>query len=61
MTAPRGRDAVHGPVWLVRATRIARRFYLDGASKTEIAAETGLSRFQVARILEQAQPWVWSK
>jgi DNA-binding transcriptional regulator LsrR (DeoR family) len=46
---------VHGPVWLVRATRIARRFYIDGASKTDIAAETGLSRFQVARILEQAQ------
>ena len=39
----------------MRATRIARRFYIDGASKTEIAAETGLSRFKVARILEEAQ------
>jgi DNA-binding transcriptional regulator LsrR (DeoR family) len=44
-----------GPAWLVRATRIARRFYIDGASKTEIAEETGLSRFQVARILKEAQ------
>jgi DNA-binding transcriptional regulator LsrR (DeoR family) len=51
----RDRDAVHGPVWLVRAIRIARRFHIDGASKTEIAAETGLSRFKVARILEEAQ------
>jgi DNA-binding transcriptional regulator LsrR (DeoR family) len=49
------RDAVPGPVWLVRASRIARRFYVDGASKTAIAAETGLSRFKVARILEEAQ------
>jgi DNA-binding transcriptional regulator LsrR (DeoR family) len=44
----------HGPAWLLRSARIARRFYLDGASKTEIAAETGLSRFKVARILEEA-------
>ncbi len=33
----------------------ARRYYLDGASKSEIAAEMGLSRFQVARLLEAAR------
>jgi DNA-binding transcriptional regulator LsrR (DeoR family) len=48
-------EDVHGPAWLVRAARIARRFHVDGASKTDIAAETGLSRFKVARILEDAQ------
>jgi DNA-binding transcriptional regulator LsrR (DeoR family) len=54
--AARDENAVpHGPAWLVRATRIARRFYIDGASKTEIAGETGVSRFQVARILKEAQ------
>lgn len=55
MAGAPARDAVHGPAWLVRAVRIARRFHIDGASKTEIAAENGLSRFKVARILEEAQ------
>ena len=32
----------------------ARRFHLDGASKTQIATELGVSRFKVARILEDA-------
>jgi DNA-binding transcriptional regulator LsrR (DeoR family) len=50
----KGAASGHGPAWLLRAARIAHRFYLDGASKTEIAAETGLSRFKVARILEEA-------
>jgi DNA-binding transcriptional regulator LsrR (DeoR family) len=39
----------------VPAATIARRYYFDGASKSEIAAELGLSRFKVARILEQAR------
>lgn len=34
--------------------RIARRYYVDGASKVEIGEELGLSRFKVARMLEQA-------
>lgn len=50
----KGAASARGPAWLVQAARIARRFYLDGASKTDIAAETGLSRFKVARILEEA-------
>ena len=43
-----------GPAELAQAASIARRFYLDGVSKSDIAAEFGLSRFKVARILEEA-------
>jgi DNA-binding transcriptional regulator LsrR (DeoR family) len=39
----------------VLAATIARRYYLDGASKSEIALELGLSRFKVARLLERAR------
>lgn len=52
---PRPRETEHGPAWLVQATSIARSFYLEGRSKIEIADETGLSRFKVARILEEAR------
>lgn len=38
----------------VRAATICRRFYLDGASKTQIAEEFGLSRFKVAEIISDA-------
>lgn len=34
---------------------IARRFYLEDASKTELAAEFSISRFRVARLLQQAR------
>ncbi|MFP5252798.1 MAG: sugar-binding transcriptional regulator [Actinomycetes bacterium] len=34
---------------------IARRFYLEDASKTELANEFCISRFRVARLLEQAR------
>ena len=44
-----------GPAWLVQAAQVARRFYLDGRSKVEIADELGLSRFKVARILDEAR------
>ncbi|HEU4423273.1 MAG TPA: sugar-binding domain-containing protein [Pilimelia sp.] len=43
------------PAELIRAAAIARRYYLDGASKLDIAAEFGLSRFKVARVLEEAR------
>jgi len=46
-------DAI-GPAELVRLAAVARRFYVDGRSKLEIAAEFGLSRFKVARLLDQA-------
>jgi DNA-binding transcriptional regulator LsrR (DeoR family) len=42
------------PAELAQAASVARRFYLDGLSKSDIAAEFGLSRFKVARILEEA-------
>src|SRR5919205_353572 len=32
-----------------------RRYFFLGASQSDIAAETGLSRFKVARLLEQAR------
>jgi DNA-binding transcriptional regulator LsrR (DeoR family) len=43
-----------GPAELVRLAGVARRFYVDGRSKLEIAEEFGVSRFKVARLLEQA-------
>ncbi len=44
-----------GPAATVLAASVARRYYLDGASKSAIAVEFGLSRFKVARMLEQAR------
>ena len=44
-----------GPAALVLTATVARRYYLDGASKLDIAAEFGLSRFKVARVLEEAR------
>lgn len=52
---PRGHLTGLAPVELVRAASIARRFFLDGQSKSKIADEFGLSRFKVARILEDAR------
>jgi DNA-binding transcriptional regulator LsrR (DeoR family) len=39
----------------VLAASIARRFYLHGESKLDLAAEFGISRFKVARILDAAR------
>jgi DNA-binding transcriptional regulator LsrR (DeoR family) len=44
-----------GPSEMVLATSVARRYFLHGKSKTEIADEFELSRFKVARLLETAQ------
>jgi DNA-binding transcriptional regulator LsrR (DeoR family) len=44
-----------GPAALVLTATVARCYYLDGATKTEIAAELGLSRFKIARLLEEAR------
>ncbi|HEX8101766.1 MAG TPA: sugar-binding domain-containing protein [Solirubrobacteraceae bacterium] len=44
-----------GPAALLLTATVARRHYLDGASKRDIADELGLSRFKVARLLEQAR------
>ncbi len=44
-----------GPAELVLTANVARRFYVDGASKSDIAGELRLSRFKVARLLERAR------
>src|SRR3954468_3424646 len=44
-----------GPAALVLSATAARRFYLDGVSKSDIAAELGVSRFKVARMLDWAR------
>jgi DNA-binding transcriptional regulator LsrR (DeoR family) len=44
-----------GPAELVRLAAVARDFYLEGKSKSEIAEEHGLSRFKVARLLQEAR------
>ena len=43
------------PAEVVLTASVARRYYLDGLSKTEIAQEFGISRFKVARLLEAAR------
>jgi DNA-binding transcriptional regulator LsrR (DeoR family) len=49
------RGLVGGPAQLVLTASVARRYYIDGKSKIEIADEFGLSRFKVARLLEAAR------
>lgn len=44
-----------GPAQLVLTASVARRYYLDGKSKIEIADELQLSRFKVARLLDAAR------
>jgi DNA-binding transcriptional regulator LsrR (DeoR family) len=38
----------------VNTVLAARRYFLDGASKSEIGIELGISRFRVARLLDEA-------
>lgn len=45
----------YGPAQLVLTASIARRYYVDGRSKVEIADEFRLSRFKVARLLDLAR------
>jgi DNA-binding transcriptional regulator LsrR (DeoR family) len=49
------RTPVGGPAQMVLTASVARRYYLDGKSKIEIAEEFALSRFKVARLLETAR------
>ena len=51
---PREKSAA-GPAALVLTATVARRYYFDGASKSDIAAEFDLSRFKVARLLDEAR------
>ena len=48
-------DGLLGPAHLVLTASVARRYYLDGKSKIEIADEFKLSRFKIARLLEEAR------
>lgn len=41
-------------VSLVNTVMAARRYFLEGATKSEIAKELGISRFKVARLLDDA-------
>ena len=43
------------PASLVLSATVARRYYFDGVSKSDIATELGLSRFKVARLLGHAR------
>lgn len=49
------RNPAGGPAHMVLTASVARRYYLDGKSKIEIAEEFALSRFKVARLLESAR------
>src|SRR3954447_7799053 len=47
-------DVGTGPAQVVLTASIARRYFLEGRSKIEIAEEFDLSRFKVARLLDRA-------
>lgn len=53
--AESARNRMLRPSELIRAAGVARRYYVDGMSKVDIAAELGISRFKVARVLEEAR------
>ena len=42
-----------GPAQLVPTAAVARRYYMDDASRVDIAQEYGLGRSQVARLLDR--------
>lgn len=43
-----------GPEELAQMVAVARRHYVDGASRVELAQELGISRFKVGRLLQRA-------
>ena len=49
-----GSELTAGPAQLVLTATVARRYYVDGRSKVEIADELEISRFKVARLLDHA-------
>ncbi len=55
MTTRPGSTDGAGPAGIVLSASVARRYYLDGRSKVQIADEFGLSRFKVARLLDAAR------
>ena len=49
------RDATASRLDRLTTVIACRRYYFDGASKSEIASELGISRFKVARMLDRAR------
>jgi hypothetical protein len=49
------KEMTAGPAALVLTATVARRYYLDGASKSDIAAELGVSRAAVEALLVRAR------
>lgn len=49
------RPSSAGPGELLQIAAVASQYYVDGRSKVEIARDLGLSRFKVARMLEEAR------
>lgn len=43
------------PIEALRAAAVARRYFLEGRTKSQIADEFSISRFKVARLIEWAQ------
>jgi DNA-binding transcriptional regulator LsrR (DeoR family) len=43
------------PTELILMARVARQYYVDDRSKTDIAEDLGISRFRVARLLDAAK------
>jgi DNA-binding transcriptional regulator LsrR (DeoR family) len=54
-TRSRSRRGQIGPAQLVLMASVARRYFLDGRSKIEIADEFQLSRFKIARLLDASR------
>jgi DNA-binding transcriptional regulator LsrR (DeoR family) len=52
---PASEKPLTGPAQTLLAATIARRYYVDGISKSDIATELGVSRFKVARTLDRAR------
>lgn len=51
----RGRPRADGPLHLVQLAQALERYYRSGDTKSTIARDLGLSRFKVARLLDEAQ------
>jgi DNA-binding transcriptional regulator LsrR (DeoR family) len=47
--------SIDRPSEVVLAARVARQYYIEGASKIDIAEKLGISRFRVARLLDSAR------
>lgn len=51
---PRGPRPADGPLHLVQLAQVVERYYRGGETKSSIAKDLGLSRFKVARLIDEA-------